>query len=269
MARGNRRQTIFEDDQDRRMFIDVVDGMVRRYAIRVYELCEMGNHYHAILDAPRENLSIAMRFLNGEYAQASNRRHERRGHLFEERFTSVVVQWLSYLRRASRYVVRNPVRAKLCATVDEWPWSTFRSTAGLVDPPRWHYREWLLEAYDTTSLACAQQRYRDYVNAPTVRDKPLDKRALAWGTARFQQEVRERLGKRDNLPRVWKVLGRPSLGDIFTQGQSRAERNYLIQVAHETHGYFFSDIAKTLELHPSSVSAAYRRAVKGRRGVLL
>ena len=85
MARGNRKAPIFEDDQDRRQFLEVFGDAAERYTLRCQSYCLMGNHYHAVIDTPRGNRSDAMKFLNGVFAQASNRRHNRTGHLLEGR----------------------------------------------------------------------------------------------------------------------------------------------------------------------------------------
>jgi REP element-mobilizing transposase RayT len=263
MSRGNRKSSIFEDEFDRLIFNEIVDETVRRYAVRIFSLCQMGNHYHAILDAPRMNLSDAMRHLNGEFAQSSNRRHERTGHVFEARFRSIIVQWRSYLRRASRYVVRNPVRAKVVEHPELWRWSTYRATIGLEAPPRWLYLDWLLEAYDTNSLEDAKAKFRDYVEKPENKDKPLDKTALAWGTTAFLRGLLDPLRDRLNgepIRREWELMARPKLPELFASWDStRGERDRLIETAHVMHGYSFADIAQFLQLHPSSVSAAYRR----------
>jgi REP element-mobilizing transposase RayT len=86
----------------------------------------MGTHYHLVLEAERALLSRGMHRLNGLYAQSFNERHERRGHLFGDRFVSRVVEDERYLRAACRYVVGNPVRAGLCTQPEDWPWSASR-----------------------------------------------------------------------------------------------------------------------------------------------
>ena len=118
--------------------------------------CLMGNHYHVVGDTPRGNLSDVMRFLNGCYARASNRRHGRTGHLFEGRFRSLVIQRESYLKRVVRYVVLNPVRAHLVTDAAAWPWSTYCATAGLQAPPDWLSVDWLDWAFaaGTRAEAC-------------------------------------------------------------------------------------------------------------------
>ena len=90
----------------------------------------MRNHYHFVLETPEPNLSAAMQFVNGVFARRSNRRHKQTGHVFEGRFRSLVIQRESYLLRAARYVVRNPVRAGLVEDAGAWPWSSYLATVG-------------------------------------------------------------------------------------------------------------------------------------------
>jgi putative transposase len=83
----------------------------------------MGNHYHLVVRARRVDLSNGMRRLNGVYAQGFNRRYDRRGHLFGDRFASWVIGSEEHLSAAIAYVLFNPVRAGLCARAADWPWS--------------------------------------------------------------------------------------------------------------------------------------------------
>ena len=135
MARGNRKSTIFHDDEDRRQFVQLVGRAARSYDLRIMATCLMGNHYHFIVETPARNLSDAMHFINGVFAQRSNRRHGQTGHVFEGRFRSLIIQQESYLMRAARYVVRNPVRAGLVTDAGAWPWSSYGATAGLERAP--------------------------------------------------------------------------------------------------------------------------------------
>jgi REP element-mobilizing transposase RayT len=83
----------------------------------------MPNHYHAIFDAERARLSKALHRLNGVYATQFNERHNRVGHLFQDRFHARVARGDEHLAKACAYVWNNPVRAGLCAEAHEWPWS--------------------------------------------------------------------------------------------------------------------------------------------------
>lgn len=110
-ARGDRREAIFDDDQDRRQFLATLEQVVDRFNWVCHAWCLMDNHYHLLIQTPDGNLSRGMRQLNGVYTQASNRRHRRVGHLFQGRFKAILVDSDAYLLELGRYVVLNPVRA--------------------------------------------------------------------------------------------------------------------------------------------------------------
>jgi putative transposase len=83
----------------------------------------MSTHYHLVVEAKREQMSHAVHRLIGLYAQSFNRRHERRGHLFENRFSSWVIADEGHLDATIAYVLENPVSAGLCTEAREWLWS--------------------------------------------------------------------------------------------------------------------------------------------------
>jgi hypothetical protein len=78
-----------------------------------------------------------MRRLNGTYTQAFNRRHQQVGHVLQGRFTSILVDKDAYLLELCRYIVLNPVRAKMVRTVHAWIWSSYRAMAGRASSPPW------------------------------------------------------------------------------------------------------------------------------------
>ncbi|MGH8609509.1 MAG: transposase, partial [Gammaproteobacteria bacterium] len=90
------------------------------------------------------NLWRGMRQLNGVYTQRFNRRHGLVGHLFQGRYKAILVQKDTYLLELTRYVVLNPVRARMVADPAEWPWSNYRAVVGEAPAPRWLDTDWLL-----------------------------------------------------------------------------------------------------------------------------
>lgn len=113
-SRGNRQEAIFQDDEDRYGFLDIFGKTVRRYNWICHAYCLMDNHYHLLVETPDGNLSLGMRQLNGLFTQLINRRHGKVGHVFQGRFKSILVEKEAHLLELCRYVVLNPVRAKLC-----------------------------------------------------------------------------------------------------------------------------------------------------------
>ncbi len=120
--------------------------------------------WHLLVEMPRGDLSAGMRSVNGRYAQAFNRRHRRRGHLFEGRFRAILVQKNSHLLELSRYVVFDPVRAKIVERTEQWRWSNYRMSAGLSTAPASLMVDWTLARFART-WTVARLRYRQFVRA--------------------------------------------------------------------------------------------------------
>ena len=97
MSRGDRRQEIYRDDVDRRVFLEILARAVRQQRWRPLAYCLMGNHYHLLLETPESNLVPGMRRLNGVYTQTFNRRHGQVEHVMQGRYKSVLVDREAYL----------------------------------------------------------------------------------------------------------------------------------------------------------------------------
>jgi len=122
---------MFVDDTDRYDFCSRVARATEMFAWRCRAFCLMGTHYHLLLDVEDNVLQAGMHRINGQYAQEFNKRHGRSGHLRGDRYRIAPVATESHLLRAFRYIVRNPVRAGLCASPADWRWSSYRGTADL------------------------------------------------------------------------------------------------------------------------------------------
>ena len=146
---------IFLGDDDRHLFLAILADVVTRFEWRLSAYCLMTNHYHLALGTPAANIGEGMHRLNGLYAQAFNRRHGFKGHLFEERYWSGLIERDEHVFTLMRYVVLNPVRAGICALPHQWPWSSYRATAGLDPVPAFLDLRWLDGWGQTT--------YRSYV----------------------------------------------------------------------------------------------------------
>jgi putative transposase len=122
-GRGVDRVAICRDDADRYAWVSMLERTIDRFGWDFKTYCLMPNHFHVVVEAALHDLSRGMHQLNGIYAQRFNRRHDRTGHLFQARFGVRVIEEEDYLLEVCAYVLENPVRAGLCASADEWPWS--------------------------------------------------------------------------------------------------------------------------------------------------
>ena len=169
-ARGNARQDVFLDDEDRARFLALLAREIGQQRWRCYAYCLMGNHYHLVIETPEPNLSTGMRRLNGAYTQAFNRGHGSVGHLFQGRYKSILVEREAYLMDLCRYVVLNPVRAGFATRVGDWRWSSYRATGLGATPPAWLDAAAVLARFggDGATARAAYRRFvREGLGAPS------------------------------------------------------------------------------------------------------
>ena len=136
-CRGNERRPIFRSDVDRKMFLHFLGETATRFRFSVTAFVLMTNHFHLVIETPEANLSRGMHWFNTSYAGWFNHHHKRSGHLYRGRFDSRVIEKASYFAEVLRYVVLNPVRAKMVARPEDYRWSSYRATAGLEPAPAW------------------------------------------------------------------------------------------------------------------------------------
>ena len=123
-ARGTGGIALFVCDLDRLDFLRILETVIARCRWLCHAYCLLGTHYHLVLEAPLDRLSDGMRVLNGTYALRFNRRHTRRGHLFESRYSAWRVHDETHLAATITYVRENPVRAGLCERAADWAWNS-------------------------------------------------------------------------------------------------------------------------------------------------
>jgi len=130
MVRGIDKSNIFRDTKDKARFLERLGQNVQAAKCSVYAWVLMDNHAHILFRSGKSGISAVMRKLLTWYAQYFNRRHGRRGHLFENRYKSILCDEDNYLITLVRYIHLNPVRAgiiKTTAEMDNYPWSGHRS----------------------------------------------------------------------------------------------------------------------------------------------
>jgi REP element-mobilizing transposase RayT len=263
-ARGNERRPIVIDDDDRIRFVSRLGETVESNNVVLHAYCLMNNHFHLLLETPEGNLSRAMHALNGRHAQDINRRHRRVGHLFQGRFASRLIQKERYLLAVCRYVLLNPVRAGIVRKAAEWPWSSYRATAGLVPAESFLAIDWLLARFHPSDRHEATRDFRAFVAPGGEEIGPLPRdwsnRPILGDDAfveRFRGPLRAKADIRE-IARRERFAARPPLDRIFPDPDSGLERNERIESAVLMHGYRAVDVARFLGIHDSTVSKILR-----------
>ena len=254
MARGNRKQMIFTDARDRRQFLKILFVALKKFRAQCYGHSLMGNHYHIVLHTPDANIERVMHHIDSLYARYVNWRHRVTGHLFEGPYTAILIDDASYLRNAIAYVLRNPVEAGLVQTPEQWQWSSYNATMGRASRG-FLTLSWLPLIYQAPTLEESRALLAEHVANDQAEYADLV-RSVAEGSPEFKRRARAVIGAtlyRAALPRAYRLLGRPPLSELFANTK-RAERRAVILRAHIVHGYLLSEIARFLELHPTTIS---------------
>ncbi len=133
ILRGNGRQAIFFDCEDRDLWQNILQAGLARYRHRLHAYCWMTNHVHMLIQVGVEPLAGFMRFLASRYARFLNQKNQRSGHLFERRYRAILVQNDEYLKELLRYIHLNPVRARMVADAADYQWSSHNAYLRLTN----------------------------------------------------------------------------------------------------------------------------------------
>ena len=170
-TRGVRQDSIFIDDRDRMSLLTLLARALRTCEARIFAFCLMGNHYHFVLQTRHANLSELMHRINSTFSLTFNRRHARRGQVFDGRFKALHVDRDAYLLEVCRYVDLNPVRAGLVDSPSQWIWSSFGAHCGLRPALPWLATAELHGVLtgrvptEASQTSTAQRRYAEWVHA--------------------------------------------------------------------------------------------------------
>ncbi|MBC2695620.1 MAG: transposase [Desulfobacteraceae bacterium] len=156
LSRGNQRQPIFRDDNDRTMFLDIIAEASERFLIEIYAYVLMENHYHLLFKTVEPNLSKTMQWIGTTYTRRFNLRHGESGHLFQGRFKSIIVGNDAYLSQLSYYIHRNPLRAGMVDRLADYQWSSYNAYAYKKKKPDWLKTDLIL------SQSGAKDKHRAY-----------------------------------------------------------------------------------------------------------
>jgi putative transposase len=162
MVRGINKSTIFEDDKDRIKFLERLGQTVSDGDCSIYAWVLMSNHAHLLFKSGRDGITGVMRKLLTWYALYFNKRHGRTGHLFENRYKSILCDEDTYLLSLVRYIHLNPIRADIIQTLeqlDRYPWTGHRAVIGKVDYP-WMDVAFVLSEFGSTRRKAKEAYWR-------------------------------------------------------------------------------------------------------------
>lgn len=259
-SRGDRREDIYLDDVDRSNWVTLFGHVCKRFNWVCHAYCLMDNHYHIVVETAEANLSKGMRQLNGVYTQNFNRRHNRVGHVYQGRYTAILVDKDSYLLELSRYVVLNPVRSGEVKAVEQWSWSSYSAMTGKSDRPDWLQTDWVLGQFGKQRKR-AIAAYIDFVHAgmklPSVW---VDLRGQIYlGKEEFVKTMQQHMQSDKNISEIPRAQRRAAARPL-SYYSSFANRNTGIAAAYQTGDYSMKAIADEFGLHYATVSRIIKKA---------
>ncbi len=240
MARGNRRENIFLDDDDRRFFLLALSQACEMTGWRVHAWVLMGNHYHLFIETPEGNLVAGMKWLQNTYTRRFNVRHRAWGRVFGDRYKAVIVQGdaANYYQTLMDYIHLNPVRAKLIQpkekqSVLDYPWSSLAGGYALPPTKRalWLAADYGLKSFGLDDTTAGRRRMVERLDRRAVEEE-----AMACGVPMLPGEMDSRTS---HLRRGWfwgsQAFAEKMLklaADLLPKKKARAFRSSSVAKAH-------------------------------------
>jgi REP element-mobilizing transposase RayT len=265
IVRGNQRQKIFLDDQDRLYYLGRVEHYRQRYKFKIYAYVLMSNHVHLLCETGKTPLSRIVQGIQFTYTQYYNRRHRTVGHLFQGRYKAILCDRDAYLLELVRYIHLNPTRLNKPEKLATYRWSSHSAYLGKTGPV----------AIDT-GLILRQlgslEGYRDFIKEGLGLGheeryyQPVDQRFL--GDDKFIEQVAERApqsevrasGRKVGFERLLTAIARVHgcrVNDLTAKGRQRAwvkARSQLAYLGREWCGMKTNEIARRVQRDGSMVS---------------
>jgi putative transposase len=276
-ARGNRREHIFYNDEDRNIFLEKINETCLKYSFVCFSYCLMDNHYHLFLKTLLPNISDGMHYLNTSYTNWFKARHKIVGVLFQGRYKSLLVDENSYGIHLSAYIHLNPYRAGIVKDLREYLWSSYpyyvdgEKTSVKLDTSL------ILKQFDNDPET-ARRKYEAYVIENRMMDNPLKEsyKGIALGGKAFIQSIKERVEKIGNKREVpdtkaitahtaeeviQKVMTEFSIGreEIFNKNRGNFFRQMTLSLLKQFTSMSLKEIGELFQMDYAAVSQACKR----------
>lgn len=227
IIRGIERREIVDDDADRNAFVERLGRLSTDLETPIYAWALMTNHAHILLRSGRAGLSTFMGKLLTGYAMRYNRRHRRHGHLFQNRYKSIVCEEDSYFMELVRYIHLNPLRARLVDTLAKLGWYRWGGHSCVVGRRKhsWFARDYVLRSFGATERE-GLRNYQNFVkkgielgSQPHLVGGGLIRSAGGWSAVKALRRIGDRQASDE------RILGSGRFVDEIT-GQVDLERKY-------------------------------------------
>jgi len=258
-ARGNAQQNIYLTDDDRQAFLTLLQRACDRYHWLCHAYCLMSNHYHLLIEIQSSTLSKGMKYLNGTYTQAFNRRHKRVGHVLQGRYKGILVEKDSYFLELSRYIVLNPVRARMVRAAKDWPWSSYRATVGQAKAQPLLTTDCILGNFGKQKKR-AQEKYKAFVREGKGQPNPWEslKNQIYLGSDEFIEEMQCKIEPDQSLNDIPRPQKNCPIKPLTFYKDKYQSRNKAMAEAYRSGHYTLSTVGDAFGVSYATVSRAIK-----------
>jgi putative transposase len=256
ICRGINRKRIFRDNTDRNNFVERLGNIIIDTSTSCYAWVLIPNHFHLLLRTGKVPIATVMRRLLTGYAVTFNRRHRRHGHLFQNRYKSILCQEEPYLLELVRYIHLNPVRAKVVSSYEEldtYPYSGHSRIMGRFTDA-WQEADEILLRF-SKRISIARRKYSSFVEEgvsqgrkPELTGGGLIRSAGGW------QKFQELRKMQVVLKSDERILGENDFVDTVLEG---AEEVLARSYQHRLKGYDFNmaveKVGEIFQMHPKEI----------------
>lgn len=263
IVKGNRGGDIFYNAEDREKFLSHLSSLIKRYNFTIYAYCLMDNHTHLLIETGSTPLSKLMGEFLTHYVQGFNKRWNKKGHLLGDRYKSILVDKEQYLLVLTRYIHLNPVKAKIVALPEEYPWSSYREyvdTPHLVSPSLVLSYFKNIEEFKRFTLEGIRKRKPSFTRVQNY---------LVYGTKKFmhqtlenvRKERREKSRKRkkikvSDVDNFLKEKYGKQIKDIENYSKKSLKKLAVVLLRERVH-LTFKEMARIFKTTPQSIHRLY------------
>jgi len=264
-SRGNKQENIYLSEEDRLIFLEIFSQVCNRCNWLCYAYCLMSNHYHLLVETPLGNVSKGMQLLNGIYTQKFNQVHKRVGHIFQGRFKAILVEKDNYLLELSRYIVLNPVRARMVEAAGDWVWSSYHSTINQQIKPSWLCTDVVLSLL-SKNLLLAIKEYPLFIQEGMGVNVPWDnlRNQIYLGSDKFVAQMQQKISPEKKLTYIPQPHYMPIKCSIKEYDKKSFHRDECIRLAYASGQFSLAEIGEYFGLHYSWVSRIVKNGKKAK-----
>ncbi len=269
IIRGIERSHIFTDDCDRDNFIERLGDIVTETKTFCFAWALMPNHVHILLRTGRSAPATVMRRLLTGYAVSYNRRHRRYGHLFQNRYKSILCQEDSYLLELVRYIHLNPLRAKIVVSLSELDKYAYCGHSALMDKISREFQDTgYVRRFFGDNLPSARKAYRAYVKEGIAQGRRPDlvgggllRSAGGWSAVKAMRSAK------DHMKSDERILGDSEfVQNVLDKAQERLQERYWLKAQGYNLEKIASRVSSELGMAPEQLWATgkHSETVKAR-----